>query len=307
MPICLFQCSAEKEKPIDYLGQKPPGKVAELFAPDIMSTNANEHSAPAFSPDGSIVLWSIMDSNYKGHIFEMKYENGAWSKPAMPSFADTTADYYCPSFSIDGNTLFFSSRRKAPEGYPEGRGNRIWSINKTKDGWGTPVPFDTIVSKAQEFSHSVTKNGTFYFSSALAGGSNVNIYKAEKNNTGYTEPVLLPDSINSIGYEDGPYIAPDESFLIFESTRPEGIEGSHDLYISFKNKNGRWGMPINMGSQINSASMERFPRLSPDGKYLFFASNRDQSAGKVGFDIYWIDANVIEELRSTASTNSIIE
>jgi hypothetical protein len=44
--------------------------------------------------------------------------------------------------------------------------------------------------------------------------------------------------------------------------------------------------------------MERFPRLSPDGKYFFFASNRDKSEGKVGFDYYWIDARIIDELRT---------
>jgi hypothetical protein len=109
---------------------------------------------------------------------------------------------------------------------------------------------------------------------------------------------MLSFGINTIGYEDGPYISPDEDYLIFESTRPEGIEGSHDLYITFKDNAGAWKTPINMGPKINSAGMERFPRVSPDGKYLFFASNRDQSQGKVGFDIYWIDAKVIQELRT---------
>ncbi|MDX1941782.1 MAG: hypothetical protein SFU99_14575 [Saprospiraceae bacterium] len=280
-----------------YFGLKPPGMTAELFAPGIISTYSNEHSALAFSPDGSVVLWAIMDSNYKGGLFEMKYINGTWSKPATPSFADTNADYYAPSFSIDGRILFFSSRRKAPEGYPEGRGNRLWSIEKTSNGWGTPVPIDTSVSRAQEFSHSISKSGTLYFSALPSSGDNMDIYKAEKTNTGYTKPALLASPINSTGYEDGPYISPKEDFLIFESTRPEGIEGSHDLYITFKDKKGHWGAPINMGPKVNSPGMERFPRLSPDGKYLFFGSNRDQSNGKVGFDIYWIDAKIIKELK----------
>ncbi|HTE28436.1 TPR end-of-group domain-containing protein [Flavitalea sp.] len=108
-------------------------------------------------------------------------------------------------------------------------------------------------------------------------------------------------------YEDGPYIAPDESFLIFESQRPGGIEGSLDLYISFKNKIGSWGIPVNMGPKINSGSSERFARLSPDGKYLFFGSSRNMSDTNWGFDIFWIDAKVIDELKKDRAAGMILD
>jgi len=118
---------------------------------------------------------------------------------------------------------------------------------------------------------------------------------------------LLPYNINSKDYEDGPYISPDESFLIFESQRPEGTEGNLSLFISFKNKEGHWGLPVNMGPKINSGKGERFAKLSPDGKYLFFGSFRNPSPEKRGADIYWIDAKVIDELRNAATAKSIIE
>ncbi|MGZ8553438.1 MAG: hypothetical protein ACXWV8_08530, partial [Chitinophagaceae bacterium] len=243
--------------------------VAELFAPGIVSTRSYEHSAPAFSPDGSVVLWTIMDSTYRGALLEMQFGNGEWSKPARPAFADTTADDYYPSFSTDGKKLFFSSRRKVP-GYTEDGNIRIWEVERNQNGWGTPIPFDTTVLKGQDYGHSVTSNGTLYFSSLMGGGTNFNIRKSENLNGRNIQPVLLPYSINSVDYEDGPYIAPDESFLIFESQRPEGIDGYLGLYISFRHEDGHWGMPVNMGPKINSGKGERFARLSPDGKYLFF-------------------------------------
>jgi Tol biopolymer transport system component len=295
----LAGCESKNKIAIDYIGQTLPGMVAEPFALGIVSTNANEHSPMSFSPDGSVALWSVMDSKYRGRVFEIRNENGKWSSPQTPSFADTVSDYYCPSFSPDGRQLYFSSRRKAPDGYPKGRGNRIWMVDRANNEWGNPLPLDTIVSKSQEFSHSISERGTLYYSAAADG--DMKIYMAERAGAGYNEPKLLEDAINTPGYEDGPYIAPDERFLIFESTRPEGIEGSHDLYICFKNGNGQWTSPLNMGPAINSPAMERFPRLSPDGKYLFFASNRDQSAGKAGFDYYWINAKVIEDLSKAAT------
>ncbi len=295
--VTIFLCCTPEQKiSNDYLGQRPPGLKAEIFALGIVSTEANEHSPLAFSPDGSLLLWAVMDSNFHGSINEMKYKNGSWSNLGTPSFADTTSDDYCPSFSVDGKKLFFSSRRKAPDGYPEGRGNRIWTVDVTKEGYGIPVALDTTVSKAQEFSHDVSKSGTLYFCSAQ-GGNNADIYKAELSNGKYSKPFSLSGDINTAGYEDGPYISPNEDFLIFESTRAEGIEGSHDLYICFR-KNGSWETPINMGPEINSSAMERFATISPDGKYLFFASNRNQSAERKGFDYYWIDAAIIAELKN---------
>ena len=281
--------------------------VAELFAPGIVSTRSYEHSAPAFSPDGSVVLWTVVDSTFRGFLLEMKYVNGQWSKPARPSFADSTADDYYPSFSADGTKLFFSSRRKLPPGYPQGGDIRIWEVERIKNGWGKPVPFDTTISRGHEFAHSVSKNGTLYFSSAPGGGITFNIKRSEKISGRNTEPILLPYSVNSVDYEDGPYIAPDESFLIFESQRPEGIDGYLGLYISFRDKNGQWGMPVNMGPKINSGKGERFARLSPDGKYLFFGSFRSSSADRRGADIYWIDAKVIDELRNDETAKTKIK
>jgi uncharacterized protein (TIGR02145 family) len=40
-----------------YFGQTPPGATPQVFAPGIISTDANEYSAPSFSPDGNEVFW----------------------------------------------------------------------------------------------------------------------------------------------------------------------------------------------------------------------------------------------------------
>lgn len=306
--LMLFNCAGKKEKPpdIDYLGQKPPGMVAEIFAPGLITTNSYEHSAPAFSPDGTVVLWTVVDKNYRASMMQMKYEQGRWSLPGRPSFADSTADDYYPSFSPDGKKLYFGSRRKAPSGYP-GTDMRVWEVERSEGDWKEPVPFDTTVSKGREYAHSITGNGTLYFSFLPENGGAMDIQKAEIINGSYAKPAVLPFNINSVDYEDGPYIAPDESFLILESQRPEGIGGSLDLYIAFKIDGDRWTVPVNMGPKINTAFSERFARLSPDGKYLFFGSSRNQSADNFGFDIYWIDAKIIDELRNDADLQRVID
>lgn len=280
-----------------YLGQKPPGMTAVLFAEGIVTTDSIEHSSPAFSPDGRIVLWTKIYNGKPAFLVEMRMENGVWTQPAPPSFASADADDFYPAFSVDGSKLYFSSRRPLPLGYPKNEDMWIWVVEKKSNGWGTPVPLDSTVMKGFEYGHSVSEKGTIFFSSRRNG--NFDIFSARLVNRKFQQPELLANGINTAGYEDGPFIAPDESYLIFESQRPEAIEGSIDLFICFKQKDASWSKPKNMGPKINTKYAERFARVSPDGKYLFFGSNRRQLADNLYFDIYWVDAKVIDQLKSS--------
>lgn len=291
--------SDSSKSQINYLNQRPPGMTAELFAPGIISSPLYEHSAPAFAPDGSRVVWAVYDG--RGYLLESVYKNGEWSKPAKPSFIDTLQGYVYPTFSIDGKKLYFSSDMPAVTGGPRSNGNRIWEVPFNDNAWGKPVPLDTMTFPGNHYANAVTADGTIYFSAGTTGSTHWNLYRSSKTNGKYSKPELLPYNINSKDYEDGAYIAPDESFLIFESQRPEGTDGNLSLFISFKNKNGGWSLPVNMGPRINSGKGERFARLSPDGKYLFFGSFRNPAPGSRGADIYWIDAAVIDELRNASA------
>jgi hypothetical protein len=135
----------------NYLGQKPPGMHPELFAPGVISTKYYEHSAPAFSPDGKTVLWTVIYERGKpSRIMEMQQKKGVWTKPAPAGFADTTADDFYPSFSADGKMLYFSSRRKLPDGYPPTPGMiRVWAVKKKSTDWGTPSLLDTTIFKKE--------------------------------------------------------------------------------------------------------------------------------------------------------------
>jgi len=92
-----------------------------------------------------------------------------------------------------------------------------------------------------------------------------------------------------------PYIAPDESYLIYSTGGSERYKMS-DPHISYKLKNNKWSMPINLGSSINDKeSVDLCPVITPEGKYLFFVSRRDNGA----FKLYWVSAKFIEELKPT--------
>ena len=88
-----------------------------------------------------------------------------------------------------------------------------------------------------------------------------------------------------------PFVAPDESYLILCQQKEEGF-GRYDLYIHFQKEDGSWTEGINMGENINSSEYGFRPYVTPDGKYLFFTSNRSERGS-----IWWVDAAVIEDLK----------
>ena len=85
-----------------------------------------------------------------------------------------------------------------------------------------------------------------------------------------------------------PFIAPDGSYLLFTRIRhPQNYEFA-DLWISFRDEDGTWAEPQNLGERVNTMG-GICPTVTPDGRYVFFNSGSD--------DNYWIDASVIEAMR----------
>ncbi|HZS05430.1 MAG TPA: hypothetical protein VFD58_11390 [Blastocatellia bacterium] len=120
----------------------------------------------------------------------------------------------------------------------------------------------------------MSADGTLYFGSGRAGGKGAtDIWRSRLVGGKYGEPENLGDAINTAAVEIEPMIAPDESFLIFAAVgRPDG-RGAYDLYVSYR-RDGVWSKAVNLGEKINTGAREFSPRLSPDGRYLFFTSNR---------------------------------
>ena len=107
----------------------------------------------------------------------------------------------------------------------------------------------------------------------------------------YQSPEKLELAVPNEAQLTNPAISPDESFLVF-SSGDLGGEGASDLFITYKNREGEWSEPKNLGAGINSAFSDFAPSVSPDGKYLYFTSERsgvvkaDEIEGRPPGDIY---------------------
>ena len=104
----------------------------------------------------------------------------------------------------------------------------------------------------------------------------------------------VAEPVNTENSDADPFVAPDESYLIVCQKKDEGF-GEYDLYVYFKKEDGSWTKGFNLGEGVNSADYEFRPYVTPDGKYLFFTSNRPKEV-PTG-NLYWVDARVIDELK----------
>lgn len=76
-----------------------------------------------------------------------------------------------------------------------------------------------------------------------------------------------------------------DGFLYFYSDRPGGL-GGYDLYSAKRLPDGSFETPVNLGPGVNSEFNDYDPCLSPDRKFLYFASNRHSAGSEEDYDLY---------------------
>jgi len=89
----------------------------------------------------------------------------------------------------------------------------------------------------------------------------------------WSEPINCGPNVNTIIDDLGPCLSPDgEKIYYVEYGRPGGY-GSWDIWVStWDSLNGEWGIPENLGPNINTDDSEWGPFVSPDGSNLYFSN-----------------------------------
>jgi len=262
-----------------YLGQEPPGTKPEVFAPGIVSTKDHHEFSCTFSADGKEFYF-----NRGMVIMVCRWENGVWTEPRPVSF---TGDFrsHEPYITLDNTRLFYGSMRPQPE-YPESEEPYgIWMVKRTPEGWSNPVyvGYGMYVT--------ATRSGTIYLTD-IRGTTHLEqgIAKTTLKDDRFTELVRQKGGVVNPAPDRmpgrHPFIAPDESFILFDAYEKDTAEDSK-LFVCFREGENAWGEAVELGAYFNTLPIIA-AYISPDGKYLFFSRNSD---------IYWVDAKIIEELK----------
>ncbi len=260
-----------------YLGQTPPGLTAKPFAPGIVNTE-EWGDAIGFSLDMNelyVSRWRHTRDAAEPENVTFKRTGDGWQKVAVPK--DTQRPFHSP----DGQTLHYDAKYK----------------ERTADGWSEMKSLGPAFEKIRIMVLTASAKGTLVLDERGTNGNGTLRY-SQRMNGNWEDPKPLPKEINTGTWNAHPFIAPDESYIMWDGERESGY-GESDLYISFRQKDGAWGEAINLGDKVNTDAEEGGPQITPDGKYFFF--NRMVPSvtgdGASQSDLYWIDAQFIEDLR----------
>ncbi|MFH2141524.1 MAG: hypothetical protein ABIJ97_03815, partial [Bacteroidota bacterium] len=153
---------------------------------------------------------------------------------------------------------------------------------------------DTVNSEFDDHSPVVDINETKMVFTSKRKGSTGNlkttdgqyfedIYLSIKENGQWQLPEKISYNINTMEHEASIALSVDGNELfIYKDDVGEG----GNLYNSFF-ANGDWSKPQKLGSNINTEYNEEHATISPDGRTLYFTSNRPGGYG--GYDIYYVN------------------
>jgi hypothetical protein len=271
-----------------------------------------------YSADGNTVIFvsgrqgSIPSPGgpYNFDIWISHYVNGAWQSPihlgpgidpTVGPNINTSAWELEPSFSDDGNVIYFT--RYQPGNLSTGD---LYVTQKVDGVWQPARNWNDVpelphinTPTGEEHCPIIASDSLIYFNYQQPGlTQDSDIWKVEKKNGIWQKPESLGPRINS-PYRDHMHwtgLSKDGKSLIITSMRPDfGSRGGHDEWISYQNPKGEWQEPLNLGDTINTAGEDMCWAFSPDGK-RFHGSWGPQ--GSYNHDVMWVNKDDVPLLKN---------
>lgn len=245
------------------VGGDVPGDTPVPFMSDLAPAGTLIHSG-VFSLDLREFYYTISDRDFtQFDVYVIDTAGSAGSQPKQ-TFFNSEHNEHGTSFSPDGRFVYFSSTRPVPVNGVTDTWH-IWRSEKLDGQWREPEFVDIPNMRDRLVSHpSVSNSGTLYFHSGNPDYSELMLYAATSSGDNFNDAVLLPETVNSGASQVTPFVAPDESYLLFER--------ESDLYISNRDDTDSWSLAVPLNEKINSNGKGN-PFVTPDGKFLFYVAS----------------------------------
>lgn len=277
-----------------------PSQNLEVTNIETINTKGNEYF-PVITIDGLRMYFTVAEGKRGGediHYSEKIASTWIKSKNIGPPLSTKENDAI-NSVSADGNTLVLFGSYK---GFIGGGDN--FYVTRTSNGWSDIKPFPKPVNSVYwDCDGFLSADGkAFFFTSDRKGGvgefvrggkfyhgeydGNTDIWVSVKTDSLWGTPVNLGSVINTPYSERSPFLHPDGKTLYFSSDGHYGL-GSLDVFKSVRLSDTSWtdwSEPVNLGKEINTAGYDVAYKITTDGKYAYFSSDRE--GGRGGYDIY---------------------
>lgn len=212
------------------------------------------------------------------NLFRVKQdEKGVWLAPEeLEDEVNTEFDEGTPSFSADGNTMYYTYCAQDPDGP---RTAEIYISSRSSAKWGKGTRAMIVKDSVTALGHpSITPDGQYlYFTSDAVGGyGGKDLFRARVMGSNFGPMENLGPAINTPGDEVFPY-ARDSVTLYFASDGHPGM-GGLDLFKATCDSTGHWQVE-NMRAPINSAADDFGITFAGKAEKGLFSSNRNDARG----------------------------
>ena len=222
---------------------------------------------------------SAITGQNNNDLFVVKQdERGAWLAPqALEDEVNTEFDEGTPSFSADGNTMYYTYCAQDPEGP---RTSEIYISTRSSAKWGKGTRATIVKDSVTALGHpSISPDGKYlyYVSDAVGGFGGKDIFRSKVLGSNSFGPMEnLGEAINTAGDEMFPYCR-DSVTLYFASNGHPGM-GGLDLFKATQDSTGNWTV-MNLGAPINSSGDDFGIPFAGQAEKGFFSSNRNDARG----------------------------
>ena len=233
--------------------------------------------ASSRSKDKDAKVSAITGQNNNNLFLVKQDEKGAWLAPVeLEDEVNTEYDEGTPSFSPDGNTMYYTYCAQDPEGP---RTAEIYISTRSSAKWGKGTRATIVKDSVTALGHpSISPDGKYlYFvSDAVGGFGGKDIFRARVAGNDFGPMENLGEEINTPGDEMFPYVR-DSVTLYFASNGHPGM-GALDLFKATQDSTGKWKVE-NLGAPINSMADDFGITFAGKEERGFFCSNRNDARG----------------------------
>ena len=197
----------------------------------------------------------------------------------LPESINTDNAEYLPCLTADGGRMIFTRVVERNEDFYEA---------ELLDGvWQEAKPIQAINTQDNEGAQCISPDGRYMVFTRCFPEEmrrSCDLFFAEKIGERWTTPRAIGHPINTSAWESQPTLSPNGKALYFSSNRT-GTIGGKDLWVSYRQADGSWGTPQNLGPKINTPFSEQSPFIHPDNQTLYFMSTGHPGLG--GHDIFY--------------------
>jgi outer membrane protein OmpA-like peptidoglycan-associated protein len=262
------------------------GKVALKMAECYRKINYTQKAIAAYN---NAIRYKQTDSLTYLYLGQQQMKNGNYkdAEKAFQTFLDSAALSTNPSPCTSLAKTGIRSAQKAPQWKKEGSQYTVKREHLFDSRRADYSPMLAGEENNQLFFTSTRNQAKGDELSGITGTKNADIFMSQKDEKGkWQRPEVIDSELNSDDDEGACCFSPDGKTMYLTQCRTDASYPRYATIVTSKRSDAAWSKTTELTITRDTLSAYAHPAVSPDGEWLYFASN--MPGGQGGYDIWRI-------------------